>query len=176
MPSHSAGARPISGSLVYREALLLIMSKSPEKSATPPLTAAEFNDYIIFHAHKLTPHDLRVLSDRLPKVRESFSQVKTSNFPHTPERLHFLADVVEAFIRGRVDEVPFECVAEAGFALIYLDQQVDLIPDDVPEIGFIDDVTITALVLERNAPAFRSIAQKLGKDWAALKVAERGGF
>ena len=152
------------------------MSQDPEESTVQPVSRTEFNDYLIFHAHKLSPHDLRVLAERLPALRESFAEVKSVHFPHTPARLAFLADVVEAFVAGRAEELPFESAAEAAFALIYLHQEMDLIPDILPEIGFDDDATIVALVLERNAPALRKVAQAIGKDWAALAVAERGMF
>lgn len=148
------------------------MSQNPEESAAPPLSGAEFNDYVTFHAHKLSPRDLRVLGERLPALRERFADVKSSHFPHTPERLGFLADLVEGFVGGTLDELPFQSAAEAAFALIYLHQEIDLVPDVLQGVGFDDDATMVALVLERNAPAFRKVAQALGKDWDALAVAE----
>lgn len=135
---------------------------------TPPLSRTEFNDYIVYHAHRLSPKDLRTLAEQIPSLREGFAEIRTSQFPHTPERLHFLADVVEAFVSGTYDTLPFESVAEAAFALIYLHQEIDLLPDSLPEIGFTDDAIIVALVLERNAPAFVLFSEKTGKDWDRL--------
>ncbi len=150
------------------------MSQNPE-GAAPALSREEFRDYLVFHAHRLSLHDLRVLADRLPELREGFPEVQTPQFPHTPARLGFLADLVEAFVAGQCEDLPFESAAEAAFALIYLHQEIDLIPDMLPEIGFQDDATMVALVLERNAPALRKFAEANGKDWAGLVVAEPGG-
>ena len=84
---------------------------------TPPLSRTQFNDYIVYHAHRLSPKDLRTLADQLPSLRDGFSEVRTSQFPHTPERLHFLADVLEAFVSGTYETLPFESAAEAAFRL-----------------------------------------------------------
>jgi uncharacterized membrane protein YkvA (DUF1232 family) len=69
--------------------------------------------------------------------------------------------------------LPFESEAEAAFALIYLNQEMDIVPDSLPEIGFIDDATFVALVLERNAPAFRLFAEGNDRDWDKLAISER---
>ena len=136
----------------------------------PALSQAEFEDYLIFHAHKLSPKDLRIVAGRLPELRKTFSEIRPVDFPHTPERLEFLADVLEAFIAGKCDDLPFESAVETAFALIYLEQEMDLIPDILPDIGLNDDATMVALVLERNAPAFKQFASANGKDWDALAV------
>lgn len=141
---------------------------SKTNPTAPPLSRTEFNDYIVYHAHRLSPKDLRTLAEQIPSFRQGFSEIRTSQFPHTPERLHFLADVVEAFVSGSYETLPFESAAEAAFALIYLHQEIDLLPDSLPEIGFTDDATIIALVLERNAPAFLTFAERTGKDWDRL--------
>jgi hypothetical protein len=75
--------------------------ESEPKSTPPPLSRPEFNDYIVFHAHKLSPMDLNTLVDRLPEMRKTFPEVRTPDFPRTPERLEFLADVVETFAAGK---------------------------------------------------------------------------
>jgi uncharacterized membrane protein YkvA (DUF1232 family) len=144
------------------------MDFNSDESANPPLSRTEFNDYVVYHAHKLTPKDLRTLNEQLPALRKDFEGVQTPEFPHTPERLAFLADVVEAFVSGTYEHLPFESAAEAAFALIYLHQEIDLIPDSLPGIGFTDDATIVALVLERNAPAFLLFAERTGRDWGKL--------
>lgn len=140
----------------------------------PVLSPADFEDYLIFHAHKLSPKDLRVVVGRLPEMRKGFAEVRPADFPHTPQRLEFLADVLEAFIAGKCDDLPFETAVEAAFALIYLEQDMDIIPDILPDIGLNDDATMVALVLERNAPALRKFASCHGSDWKALAVKERG--
>ncbi|MHA3775489.1 YkvA family protein [Verrucomicrobiota bacterium sgz303538] len=147
--------------------------KSKTEKSPPPLSRTEFNDYIVFHAHKLSPKDLHTVAAQVPTLREGFSEVKAAAFPRTPERLAFLADIVEAFSAGKCDDMPFESAAEAAFALVYLDQEIDLLPDSLPEIGYTDDATIVALVIERNSPAFRKFAEANGKDWESIASVER---
>src|SRR5688500_19651624 len=113
---------------------------------TIDVTPAEFRDYLVYHSQRLSMHDLKVLAERMPSLRDGFPATKTSKFPHTPARLDFLADVVESFVAGKCDELPLQSAAEAAFAIIYLHQEMDLIPDSIPEIGFDDDATMVALV------------------------------
>ncbi|RYD76521.1 MAG: hypothetical protein EOP84_16755, partial [Verrucomicrobiaceae bacterium] len=103
--------------------------ESEHESSTPLLSRTEFVDYIVFHAHKLSANDLQALASQLPEIRKEFPEVRPPDFPHTPERLEFLADVVEAFLAGNANDLPFESAAEAAFGVIYVHQEMDILPD-----------------------------------------------
>jgi len=152
------------------------MSENSEESATPPLNRAEFNDYPILHAHKRSPRDLRVLAERLRALRDGFYQVKSSQFPRTVERLRFLSDVVEPFVAGRLDELPFETAAKRRLHSFTSTRKWISFQMRFPGAGLVDEATMVARVLERDAPAFRKVTQTLGTDWDALAIAEQGVF
>ncbi len=60
---------------------------------------------------------------------------------------------------GIRDPLP-SAVAEAGVAIQYLLKGMDLIPDSVPGLGFLDDAALIAKVIDRNPefhdPAWRN--------------------
>lgn len=59
-------------------------------------------------------------------------------------------------------------VNEAVFALLYLIAESDLVPDDVPGIGYSDDAAVLTAVLVRNERVLRDFARQIGEEWSAL--------
>jgi uncharacterized membrane protein YkvA (DUF1232 family) len=68
-------------------------------------------------------------------LREAFDDIST------------LVRLVRAYISGDYEEVPWETIAFAIGALIYLVSPADLIPDVIPGVGFVDDVAVIAFVV-----------------------------
>lgn len=138
----------------------------------PTITAADFHEFITKHAGEINPRKIRELVSRLPAMRAKFREVETPAFPRTPAQLDLLADAVEAFASGINEELPLVAAAEAAFAINYLNRNVDVVPDVIPELGFADDATIAALVLARNEVAFRRFAAAKGVEWENIAPGE----
>ena len=58
---------------------------------------------------------------------------------------------------------------EAIFAVLYCARDVDLIPDDLPVIGYSDDAAVIALALSRNAAFFEGYCDDNAIDWSLLR-------
>ena len=137
------------------------MDKDPALAQTE-----EFLDYVSRGAAKVTPAALHELYGKLPELRGRFAEVQAEGFPKTPEQLEFLADVVTAFVSDGCREIPYAAISEAAFALLYLDREIDLIPDFLPRVGLADDAAVAATVLHRHASDFGRFAAEQGKNWA----------
>ena len=82
---------------------------------------------------------------------------KVENFIHKANKIPVLGglvdeiisfvQIVDAYIKKDYNEVPFTSILSVVAALIYLLSPVDLIPDIIPVIGFLDDAAIVLLVL-----------------------------
>lgn len=59
-----------------------------------------------------------------------------------------LVDLIRDYVKGVYRKIPARMIVSAVAALIYLISPVDLIPDVVPILGWIDDTAIIALVLD----------------------------
>lgn len=107
-------------------------------------------------AARLTPMDLIALADRLPALRERFHDIAGLESPELAEQLEFLAQIVEDCATGVNCEVPDACRREAAFALLYLERGGDILPDQTPGIGLVDDLTIVNTVLCRHEATLRA--------------------
>lgn len=64
------------------------------------------------------------------------------------ERARLLLSLVKDYATGRYLEVPYWVIGAAAFALLYVLSPVDLIPDLIPGIGYLDDAAVVALCLK----------------------------
>ncbi len=134
----------------------------------PLINRAEFNEFVEASARKVTPATVQRLAILLPDLRQRFAAVQVPGYTHAPAQLEFLARVVEAVASDSYRDLSFGAMGEAAFALLYLIREVDVIPDCVEGIGFVDDAAVAATVIERNACEFLKFASHTGCDIAAL--------
>ena len=99
--------------------------------------------------------DLETLAHRLPEIRVRVQSFDCHEYPHLPDQVEFLALLIEDTAAGLNQDLPFSALAEAAFALNYLLNSQDVISDEAPGIGFLDDAMIVALVLQRHQALFR---------------------
>ena len=121
-------------------------------------------------AERITPSILRGVHKKLPILKVEFAQINAPQYPHLVDQLEFLANVVEDWVEGTADEIPFVTIAGAVFALIYAHRQMDLIPDSVPEWGHADDSSVVRLVLIENERVLSTYAAKIGMSWSKITV------
>ena len=143
----------------------MLMKTDPK----PLIDRAEFNQFVESSGRKVTPATLQRLALVLPDVREKFAAVKVPGYTHAPAQLEFLARVVESVAADDYRDLSFGAIGEAAFALLYLAREIDVIPDNVEGIGFVDDAAVAATVIERNAVEFVKFAEHTGGDLAALE-------
>src|SRR5690242_20359549 len=108
---------------------------------------SELAQFVHGGAAKITPQILRGLYKKLPLMKVSFAQIDAPKFPHLVPQLQFLANVIEDFMDGKADEIPYVTIAGAAYALIYVQRQTDVIPDSVPDFGMADDSGVVRVVL-----------------------------
>jgi uncharacterized membrane protein YkvA (DUF1232 family) len=97
-------------------------------------------------AAKLTEDDARRLVARHRELDERFK--------HVPEKLKklvnqikLLYELIRAYIDGSYREVPWTSIATAVAAIVYFLAPIDLIPDAIPGIGYLDDLLVIRFAL-----------------------------
>ncbi|PKD21522.1 hypothetical protein APR41_00610 [Salegentibacter salinarum] len=58
-----------------------------------------------------------------------------------------LFSLLKDYAKGNYREVPFNVIAAIGGALLYVLSPIDLIPDFIPIIGYLDDAAVVAFCL-----------------------------
>lgn len=130
----------------------------------------EIVEYLHHGATKVTPRILKGIHKNLPYLKIEFAQIDEPKYPHLVNQLEFLADVVEDFIEGADDDLPYVAVASAAFALSYAHQDLDLIPDNIPELGHGDDSSLVRAVLIEHERALSDYAARHEMNWEAITV------
>ncbi|MGB8465548.1 MAG: YkvA family protein [Terrimicrobiaceae bacterium] len=112
----------------------------------------------------LTREDATGLAAGLAHLRDKTNSLRGEN-PRLGRQLDFL----ERFFKSAPADVPEAVRNETFFALLYAVKDVDLMPDDMPGVGFLDDAAVTEVVLSRNAREFERFCAVNDIEWAALK-------
>ncbi len=131
---------------------------------------SEIVDYLHHGATKVTPKILKGIHKNLPYLKIEFAQIDDPNHPHLVNQLEFLADVIEDFVEGADDELPYVTVASAAFALSYAHQELDLIPDSLPEFGHADDSALVRAVLIEHERVLSDYADRHELNWEAVTL------
>lgn len=96
-------------------------------------------------AKKVTEDDLKKIIDKQEEIEAKFKEQGPLG--------KFIADlktlfaVVRDYISGEYREIPYYSIAAIVAALLYVLSPIDLIPDFIPIIGYIDDAMVVAACL-----------------------------
>jgi uncharacterized membrane protein YkvA (DUF1232 family) len=128
-------------------------------------TDFDMNDFVRRGGARMTLGDVKRVVASLPAIRKEIETINEEEYPGLAAQIDFLAEVLADFNAGNFDSLPFEAAAEVAFALNYLAKEVDLIPDFVPDVGFIDDATVVLIVLRHHQEVLATHPEASEVDW-----------
>ena len=85
----------------------------------------------------------------LEKVRKdsAVAEEKSSKLGAQFESFKLTWSLLQDYWAGEYKNVPWKLIASIGFAVAYLVSPLDIIPDFIPVLGFVDDAAVFALVV-----------------------------
>jgi uncharacterized membrane protein YkvA (DUF1232 family) len=96
-------------------------------------------------AQKVTERDIKKVTERADDIRKKFS--RDGPLGRFLEDLELLLSIVRDFWSGAYRKIPYWAVSAIAFALLYVLNPVDLIPDVIPVVGLLDDAAVVAVCL-----------------------------
>ena len=91
----------------------------------------------------------RFTEEDLDKVRKDAktAEDKSKNLGKQFESFRVTWSLLQDYWAGKYTAVPWRLIASIGFAVAYLVSPLDIIPDFIPLLGFVDDAAVFALVV-----------------------------
>ncbi len=99
--------------------------------------------------------------ERVGTLRASILQ-KASGIPwlrKVMDDISVILDLIQDYCSGRYRQIPAWVVATLAFALLYFINPVELIPEFIPVVGYLDDIALLLLALRmtrRYVAAYKS--------------------
>jgi len=97
-------------------------------------------------AKKITEDDLKKVLDKESEIEEKISSNNKLKKFLNDIKLFF--SLIRDYVNGNYREIPWYSIAAIVAALLYVLSPIDLIPDFVPLVGYVDDAFVVAACLK----------------------------
>lgn len=126
----------------------------------PDSTPAHLTNYLAEGAALVNAADLTALGGLLRELDAKIARITES------DRFRGRLEVLALYFRETTHDGPER--REAAFALYYLLKGYDLVPDNVPHVGLLDDALLVEAAFNRNVHALRAHWAERGRAWPAV--------
>jgi uncharacterized membrane protein YkvA (DUF1232 family) len=107
-------------------------------------------------ARNVSDEDVRNVVNRADEIEGKFRT--KGPLKRFIEDVKLMISLVKDYANGNYREIPYWTIAAVVAALIYVISPVDLIPDFIPVIGYVDDaavVSVCILLVEKDLVKYR---------------------
>jgi uncharacterized membrane protein YkvA (DUF1232 family) len=122
---------------------------------------AKLRALVLERAKHLSEDDLRGLLEKEQSVEKRLSSLSTS-LPRLASHVRIGFSMIKDYVQGSYRKLPWWSVASVAAALGYFVAPVDLIPDFIPGLGYLDDAAVFALVLSGIREDLKKYAEAKG--------------
>lgn len=100
------------------------------------------------------PEKINALLDQLKKTVSELPQTVAESFGNIP----LMAQMVKSYVTKEYTNVSPKVVASLVAAFLYFVKQKDLVPDNVPVVGVVDDLAVVAAAMAINKSELEAFA------------------
>lgn len=122
--------------------------------------------YVLDKLTAIAADDVVALADRHREILAKADHAE-ERLPHLRDRIVLANDLLRDFANGDAGHIPLHCVAAVAVAVLYLLQDVDAVPDFLPE-GLDDDDLILEVAIEIGRPGLERYCASRGLDCCVL--------
>lgn len=150
-----------------RARLLREQLRGSDQSSLSKRLEALDEQYVREGARDITETDLETVVEEADAIEDRFR----NNGPlrHLLEDGKLLLRLIEDFRKGRYRQIPLWTLSAAGFALLYVLNPFDVIPDTLPVFGVLDDAAVVSAcfkLLEQDLHDYREWRRRQPKSAA----------
>jgi uncharacterized membrane protein YkvA (DUF1232 family) len=121
------------------------MAKKKAKVETDMTKRGIDKDFVRRGASKVSDDDIKKVVEKADDIGKKFEgAVPLLRFI---EDFKLLISLVRDYWNGEYREIPWWAISAVVFALLYVLSPIDLIPDPIPVIGYLDDAAVVAVCL-----------------------------
>ncbi len=106
----------------------------------------KINEHFIAEESKDISHDdlekLERKQNRLKKI------LNLKVFANQKEKIKLLLEIVQQYRKGAYHQIPWRSIAAMTFTLVYIINPLDMVPDVLPFVGYVDDVSVFMALLK----------------------------
>lgn len=134
-----------------------------ERAKDPRLDEEALRARVERDARNVTDEDVRRVVARRRELDEKFKKVP-DKLSKLVNQVKLLYEVIRSYIDGSYREIPWLSIATAAAALVYFLSPIDVIPDMIPGIGYIDDLLVVRFALTAIGTDLRTFCEFKGYD------------
>lgn len=120
------------------------------------MTTKADEEFVKEGAEKITDKDVEKVVDKSEEIKQKF--VSRGPLKRFIEDAKLLLALVKDYRASKYRQIPYGIIAAAVFALLYVFNPFDLVPDVLPFVGAVDDATVIGaclLMMEQDLNKFR---------------------
>ncbi len=102
--------------------------------------------YVQRGAGEITDKDIGTVVEKIGAIRKKFEHV--GPLGEYLQNVELLISLVKDYWTGEYRTIPWWALSAIVFALLYVVSPVDLIPDFIPVIGYLDDAAVVSVCLK----------------------------
>lgn len=95
--------------------------------------------YVEEKSKLIEPKDVEKLHKKRNRLKKLLS---LKVFAKQKDKLKLLLDLIQQYRKGNYTAVPWKSVAAITFTLLYIINPLDVIPDFLPVVGYVDDMSV----------------------------------
>lgn len=96
-------------------------------------------EFVTENAKNIKKEDLNKLS-RKQKRLQKILNLKV--FVDQKQKFKLLLEILKQYKKGNYNKIPWRSVASITFTLLYVINPLDIIPDILPIVGYVDDISV----------------------------------
>ena len=96
-------------------------------------------DFIEKESQKINPDDTKKVFRKQKRLKKILNLKAFSN---QKEKFRLLLEILKQYQKGNYKDIPWRSIAAITFTLLYVINPADMVPDVIPVIGYVDDVSV----------------------------------